>query len=183
MSEQSQPSNNGYVVGGSLAGALLLAVALVIPWEGYSARPYLDAVGVLTVCYGHTGQIEPRDHDRAECERLLHSDLGKAWRIVERCIRVPMTEYQAAALTSFAFNVGPGAKGVKDGLCTLKSGAEPRIRQYANAGRWADACAQLQYWVSARGKRLRGLERRRAVEQALCEGRIETVADIASRGP
>lgn len=173
MSEPAQPSHTGHIVGGSLVSALLLAVALVIPWEGYSSRPYLDAVGVLTVCHGHTGGIERREYSRAECDRLLHSDLGNAWQIVQRCVQVPMTDYQAAALTSFAFNVGPGAEGVKDGLCWLKTGEQPRIRKFANAGRWPEACAQLQYWVSARGKRLRGLERRRAAEQALCEGRVQ----------
>lgn len=170
----SEPIRTEQIVGGSLVSALLLAILLVMPWEGYSSRPYLDAVGVLTVCYGHTGNIQRREYSRDECERLLHSDLGTAWQIVERCIDAPMTDYQAAALTSFAFNVGPGAAGVKDGLCWLKSGFQPRIRKFANASQWPQACAQLQYWVSARGKRLRGLERRRAAEQALCEGRIES---------
>lgn len=171
MSDPQPNSHTGQIVGGSIVGMLLLAVALVMPWEGYSSRPYRDAVGVLTVCYGHTGNIAARTYTQAECEQLLQSDLGKAWQVVQRCVTAPMTPYQAAALVSFAYNVGPGVAGVKDGLCTLKSGAQPRIRQYANQGRWPEACAQLQYWVSARGKRLRGLERRRAAEQALCEGR------------
>jgi lysozyme len=173
MSEPAQPSHYGQIVGGSLISALLLAMALVMPWEGYRPRPYLDAVGILTVCYGHTGGIQQREYSPEECARLLRSDLGKAWQIVERCITAPMTDYQAAALTSFAFNVGPGGRGVKDGLCWLKTGEQPRIRKFANAGQWPEACAQLQYWVSARGKRLRGLERRRAAEQALCEGRVQ----------
>lgn len=170
MSDPQQNPGSSRIVGGSVAGMLMLALALVIPWEGYSPQPYRDAVGVLTVCHGHTGTIKQREYSQAECAALLHSDLGRAWQIVQRCITAPMTPNQAAALTSFAFNVGPGAEGVKDGLCTLKSGQQPRIRQYANAGRWPEACAQLSLWVSARGQRLRGLERRRAAERALCEG-------------
>ena len=154
-----------------MAGACLLALALIAPWEGYSAQPYRDIVGVLTVCHGHTGRVEPREYSREECGRLLASDMGEAWTTVQRCISVPMTEHQAAALLSFAFNVGPGKKGVKDGLCVLRSGAEPRIRAYANQGRWELACAQLPNWVFAGGRRSRGLENRRAAERAMCEGK------------
>lgn len=157
-------------VGGSAAG-LLLAALLVVQWEGYSATPYRDAVGVLTVCYGHTGAVQPqRTYTQAECAGMLASDLGEAWRTVQRCIDAPMTDYQAAALVSFAYNVGPGGRGVKDGLCWLKSGAQPRIRAYANQGRWDLACAQLPHWTLAGGRPMRGLQRRRAAEQALCEG-------------
>lgn len=159
------------VVGGSAVG-LLLAALLVVQWEGYSATPYRDAVGVLTVCYGHTGAVQPRQrYTQAECARMLASDLGEAWRTVQRCINAPMADHQAAALVSFAYNVGPGAPGVKDGLCWLKSGAQPRIRVLANQGRWDLACAQLPHWTLAGGRKLRGLERRRQAEQALCEGR------------
>lgn len=161
------------IVGGSVAGMFLLAMALLQPWEGYSARPYRDIVGVLTVCHGHTGRVEQREYSHEECGRLLASDMGEAWNTVQRCIDAPMTEYQAAALLSFAFNVGPGRKGVKDGLCVLRNGNQPRIRVYANQGRWDLACAQLPNWALAGGKRSRGLENRRAAERAMCEGRAQ----------
>lgn len=158
------------IVGGTLATMLALALGLVQPWEGYSAKPYRDVIGKMTVCHGHTGLVEQRTYTTQECQKLLESDLGTAWKTVQRCIDVPMTDYQAAALTSFAFNVGPGGAGVKDGLCTLRNGSQPRIRQYANQGRWDLACAQLSLWVNAGGKPYRGLQRRRAAERAMCEG-------------
>jgi lysozyme len=157
----------------SVLGILLIAGIVVAPWEGYSPTPYRDAVQVLTVCRGHTGNVEDRPYSKAECERLFRSDLGEAWQTVERCITGPMTDYQAAALTSFAYNVGPGGKGIKDGLCWLKSGSMPRVRRYANAGDWPRACAALEDWVYAGGRKLRGLERRRAAERALCDGKWE----------
>ena len=149
----------GRVIGGTLTGALLLAAAIIAPWEGYEARPYRDAVGVLTVCYGHTGNVQDRAYTQAECDALLHSDVGIAWRAVERCIHVPMTEYQAAALVSAAYNIGPSV------VC----GSTLQLK--ANAGDWPGACAQLDRWVYAKGKRLRGLVKRRAAERQLCEGR------------
>lgn len=172
MSTTDQSGHNtGVIVGGTVAAMLALAMWLVVPFEGRSMEPYRDVVGVLTVCHGHTGSVQQRTYTRDECDRLLRSDLGEAWRTVQRCIHAPMTDYQAAALVSFTFNVGPGRKGVKDGLCQLKNGRVPRIRQYANEGDWQRACAQLDHWVYAGGVRYRGLVRRRAAERAMCEGR------------
>lgn len=159
--------------GGSVVGVFALALVLLKPLEGESLTPYRDIANVLTVCHGHTGHVENRRYSHEECGRLLASDMGQAWQVVQRCITAPMTEYQAAAMLSFAFNVGPGGRGVKDGLCVLKSGAQPRIRVYANQGRWDLACAQFPYWVFAGRQQSRGLANRRAAEQAMCEGRSE----------
>lgn len=154
----------GRVIGGTVAGVLLAAAALVKPWEGYEAKPYIDAVGVLTVCYGHTGRstgtaVERKTHTRAECDALLEADMLEAWRHVERCITAPMTTGQGAALLSATFNAGP----------SIVCGST--LQRLANAGDWAGACAQLDRWVYAGGKKLRGLERRRSAERAVCEGR------------
>lgn len=171
MADPVAPQHTGPIVGGSLL-VMLLAALFIHPWEGRSLKPYRDIVGVLTVCDGHTGKVEQRPYTHAECDQLLASDLGAAWATVRDCYRAPMTEYQAAALVSLAFRTGPGAPGVKDGVCWLKSGRMPTIRVAANEGRWADACAQFDYWVSAGGQRVRGLERRAAAERKLCEGQI-----------
>lgn len=148
----------GKIIGGTLAGVLVLAAALIQPWEGYEPEPYVDAVGVLTVCYGHTGRVQDKTYTQAECDALLASDMGIAWRAVERCIAGPMTPGQAAALLSAAYNIGPSV------VCGST------LQRKANAGDWAGACAQLDRWVYAKGKRLRGLVKRRAAERALCLG-------------
>lgn len=171
MADPVQSSHAGPLVG-SLLVAMLLAAMLIQPWEGRVLKPYRDIVGVLTVCDGHTGNVEQRTYTEAECDALFASDLGEAWRTVQRCYIGAMTEYQAAALMSLAFRTGPGAPGVKDGVCWLKSGRMPTIRIAANDGRWADACAQLDHWAYAGGQRVRGLVRRAAAERKLCEGRI-----------
>lgn len=167
--------NTDAILGGSLLSALLLAALLIVPWEGKSLTPYRDIVNVLTVCRGHTGGVEDRTYTNVECERFFASDLGEAWRTVERCYSGPMMDYQAAALVSLAYRTGPGAAGVKDGVCWLKSGRQPTIRVAANEGRWADACAQFDYWTKAGGKTARGLVRRAAAERALCEGQPEVM--------
>ena len=153
------------IAAGGLIGGVLAAAALLIqPWEGRELAPYIDAVGVLTVCYGHTGRstgthVENRRYTDVECDALLEADMLEAWRHVERCITAPMNTNQAASLLSAAYNIGPSV------VCGST------LQRYANAGDWDSACAQLDRWVFAGGQRLRGLERRRAAERAVCEGR------------
>lgn len=143
------------------AAVLVLALGFVAHHEGYVPRTYSDPIGIPTACYGHTGaDVTPgREFSRAECDALLHGDLGKAYAYVTRCITAPMKDYQAAALTSFAFNVGGPA------VC------RSTLAKLANQGRWAEACAQLDRWVYAGKRKLPGLVKRRAAERAMCEGR------------
>lgn len=159
------------VVGG---GVIALAASVVVYFEGYVPNTYADPVGIPTACYGHTGADVRmgQQYTRPECMALLEADLASANAIVHRCITAPMLPHQEAALTSFAFNVGPGKAGVKDGLCVLKNGRQPYIRRMANSGQWSEACAGLMDWTSANGVKLRGLVRRRVAERAMCEGRV-----------
>lgn len=160
------------MIAGVAAGIIALAAGVVMKWEGYRADPYFDSVGVLTVCYGATQDVQRRRYSRAECDAFLARDLEKARETVHACVKRPMLPHQEAALISFAYNVGPGKAGMRDGLCVLKSGRQPQIRVKANAGDWVGACAELSNWTRAGGRKLLGLERRRADERRLCEGRV-----------
>lgn len=142
-----------------IGAALALAAGLVTIYEGYRSEPYRDVIGVLTVCYGHTGGVEDREYTPAECERLMHEDLREAHAAVKRCIGVSMTPGQEAALTDAAYNIGPAV------VCGST------LQRLALAGDWPGACAQLSRWVYAGGRELPGLVKRRAAERALCEGR------------
>lgn len=153
----------------TIALVLALAMAIVKPWEGGARKdPYLDVVGKLTVCYGHTGaDVQQRKYTDAECDRLLTSDLGIANAAVRRCIRSPMNVNQEAALTSAVFNLGPTV------VCSSTLG------RLANAGNWPAACRELTDAKNAKGEPLgwsyaggdfyQGLRNRRFVERALCE--------------
>lgn len=149
-------------VGFGVTGAGLAALAAFVGYhEGYIPHTYADPVGLPTICYGHTGpDVTPgRTATRAECDALLQGDLAKAYDAVQQCIRVPMADYQAAALTSATFNAGPKI------VCSSTLG------RLANAGDWPAACAQLSRWVYAGGRKLPGLVKRRAAERAMCEGK------------
>jgi lysozyme len=156
----------------SVVGALAAAAAVVTAWEPAPGdarlKAYRDFGGVWTICDGHTKGVRPgMVATHAQCDQWRDEDLQEANTIVDRCIDMP-NPHQRAALISFAFNVGPGREGVKDGLCVLKSGREPYIRRMANAGRWQEACDGLLAWTKAAGIELRGLVKRRQQERALC---------------
>jgi lysozyme len=156
----------------SVVAAIAAAAAVVTAWEPAPGdarlKAYRDFGGVWTICDGHTKGVRPgMVATHAQCDQWRDEDLREANQIVDRCIDAP-NAHQRAALISFAFNVGPGREGVKDGLCMLKSGREPYIRRMANAGRWQEACDGLLAWTKAAGIELRGLVKRRQQERALC---------------
>lgn len=135
--------------------------------EGRVLKVYVDPVGVRTVCDGHTrtGLVDGKVYTPAECDAFLVGDFKDAVRTVESCITAPLNPNQKGALVDFAFNVGPGGKGIKDGLCSLKSGKQPRITRLFNEGQYAEACKQFPAWNL---QKLRGIDTRRQKEMALC---------------
>jgi lysozyme len=153
-------ASSGAKIGGVAAAVLLLAGGLITKWEGVRYVPYRDAVGVLTVCYGHTGpDIVQREYSLAECKALLQADMRVANAAVRRCLPMPMLVQIEAALTSAAFNVGP------------KVVCGSTLQRKALANDWPGACAALDSWKYAGGRVMRGLVLRRADERAVCEGR------------
>jgi lysozyme len=92
-----------------------------------------------------------------QCLAFLNNDLVEAYADVDRCVTTTLTPQQAAAFSSFAFNVGG------------KKFCDSTLVKKANAGDMASSCAELSKWVYAGGKPLDGLVKRRAAERKLCE--------------
>lgn len=161
-----QPKTKALAAGVSLS--LALAGALATQFEGYRAKPYIDPVGIVTVCEGHTGRdiVPGKAYTKAECAEFKRRDLLEASATVDRCITGELTPGQRAALIDFAFNVGPGGKGVKDGLCVLKSGKVPTVRRLFNTpGQQRVGCLEFRKWNL---QKLPGITKRRAAEEATC---------------
>ncbi|MBN3345172.1 lysozyme [Pectobacterium brasiliense] len=139
-------------------GALAIAIVLIQWFEGVRYTPYYDVVGVLTVCYGHTGTdiVIGKTYTQAECDELLEKDMAPAASAVERYVKVPMSDFRKAALISFTYNLGAGSLTRSTMLRKL------------NAGDTSEACDELKRWDKAGGKVWRGLTDRRAVERELC---------------
>lgn len=145
-----------------LTGALAIAAALIVKWEGVRYEVYRDPIGILTVCYGHTGPELKlgQKYTIEQCRTMLAADMAEAEAAVKRCIPGPKTAYQEGALISGTFNAGP----------KLVCGST--LQRKANAGDWAGACAEFDRWKKAGGRVLRGLLLRRFDERGVCEGRI-----------
>lgn len=139
-------------------------VALIKEFEGLRLEAYRDAVGVLTIGYGHTGSdvtpgltISPKKADD-----LLQRDLLRFSADVSR-LTPRVTDTQFSALVAFAFNVG---SDIDDDTRAEGLGDSTLLRLH-NAGNYRAAAAQFEKWIYAGGRKLPGLKRRRAAEAAL----------------
>lgn len=131
-------------------------VSLVKQFEGYSATAYKCPAGVWTIGYGTTSGVSPGDRVTAtEADALLRQELSEAAECVEDLVNPALTQNAFDALCSFVYNVGRGAFA---GSTMLK---------HINAARMAAAANEFDRWVFAKGKRLKGLEVRRAAEKRL----------------
>lgn len=151
--------------------ALSMAAALAIPAEGLRQVAYKDSVGILTVCYGHTGRDVAKGvtYSLAQCDAWLTNDMRAAISTVERCVPGLPPEV-LAAFGDAVFNMGPTIACNTDA-----STAARRLKMYQQTGSiqyLAMACNELPRWNKARvagvSVTLPGLTKRRANEQALC---------------
>lgn len=154
LSPQLKKSIAG-VVGG---GAIAIAAVLINPLEGTKYVPYLDVVGVPTVCTGHTGPdiIMGKTYTEAECQALLNKDLRAVANQIDPLIKRPIPDTTRAALYSFAYNVGAGAF------------RQSTLLKKINAGDTVGACNELRRWTYAGGKQWKGLMNRREIERDVC---------------
>ena len=144
------------------AGATAIALVVIAHFEGVRYEPYRDVAGVLTVCYGHTGNdiIQGKTYTQQECDELLQKDFIRTQQQVDILVKVPVDDKTKASLYSFAFNVGTTAF------------ARSTLLKKLNAGDQNGACEEMRRWVYAGGKVCRGLGSRREAESALCNGSL-----------
>ena len=143
------------LVAAGASATLVAAGSLLYVFEG-DEQPYIDPVGVLTVCVGSTENVElGKLYSEHECTQRLIKDLRTAESAVNRCTPT-LPETMKPALVSFTFNVGSGA------YC------RSTLAKLANKGDYVAACQQLYRWVYAGGKVLPGLVKRRDAEALSC---------------
>lgn len=154
-----QPMSRSQKTGAAAA----LAIAIAAPAEGLRQWAYYCPAGILTVCYGHTGDVvKGKQYSLAECKALLDSDMHAAVEQVERChpgLPVEVT----ASFADATLNMGSTI------ACDSKNSTAAR---YLYQGRLIDACNQLPRWNKARVLgtmvELPGLTKRRIQERDLC---------------
>lgn len=136
---------------------------IIQDFEGWSAAPYRDTAGILTIGYGHkiqTGETFTT-LTKAQGVALLQKDLDRIAAQILPAITVRISENEKNALLSFAYNVGPTA--FKNSTLLKK----------LNAGDRDGAAAELLKWNKARDAKTQllvvvpGLTARRQAEQSL----------------
>jgi lysozyme len=135
--------------------------------EGFKSTAYWDKYGhCWTIGYGETEGARPGlKWTEAEADEKLRKRLAYFEDIVNDNVTTQLTQGQFDACVHFVYNVGPGAKGVKDGFVTLKSGEHSTMLRLLNAGAFKAAAAEFLKWVLAGGVVLPGLVTRRKLER------------------
>lgn len=131
---------------------------LIKHFEGLRLQAYQCSAHVWTIGYGHTAGVQPGDSVTTEqADSLLRQDIEESERSIARYVTVPLNSCQFDALASFTFNLGAG---------NLRAST---LLKKLNAGNYSGAAEEFPRWVSAGGKKLPGLVRRREAEKALFE--------------
>ena len=133
---------------------------IIKKWEGLRLKAYLCPAGVPTIGYGHTYNVKMgQTISVAQAELFLDHDYQNAEEQVLSLVKVPLTENQLGALTSFVFNLGAGNLRISTLLRKL------------NLGDYRGAAEQFGAWNKARVNgvmvALDGLTKRRADEKNL----------------
>lgn len=139
---------------------------------GERAQAYRDAVGVLTIGWGHTRTVKSDDMTitRAQAEDLLRSDVSSAEAAVNKAVKVSLNQNQFDALVSFVFNLGEG------------NFRKSTLLKKLNNGNYAEVPSELLRWVNAGGKPLPGLVRRRKAEATLFEAAPSDAVEVGHDG-
>lgn len=152
-----QPRNKRY------ASIVAAAAIMAAGFEGLYRTAYYDPPGVLTVCYGHTGDVQKgKRYSVEECKALLAADMLAAVETVDRC-QPGLPENVLAAFSDAVYNLGPTI------ACDRSRSTAAR---FLATKQYDAACNQLPRWNKARVGgvmvELPGLTKRRLKERDLC---------------
>lgn len=133
-------------------------VDIIKRYEGYKADWYRDGGGVLTIGYGHTGELPegftpPLSEDDAT--RLLLQDLAIYESAVNHSVKVEISKEMFASLVSLCYNIGVGAFN------------NSTLLRMLNHNDVYGAANQFLRWNKDNGVIVAGLTNRRADERNL----------------
>ena len=145
--DQAQAAASGSTVPTDTIGFLKQA-------EGFNPNAYSDyrqtSIGYGARAMPGETAISPQD-----AEARLASEAGKVGDFINQNVKVPLTQGQRTALTSFGYNLGTGQGGLSDLL--------PAV----NSGNWQGVARQMQSYNRAGGQVNDGLVSRRKMEAGL----------------
>jgi lysozyme len=155
------------------------ALELIKDFESFVPYPYDDLVpakggkypeykggpvkGTITQGYGHTNAAGPPKikfgsrWTKEYAEQILEQDLQKVIDSCDRLIKTGLNAHQYGAIVSFQYNTGSLGKS--------------SVLRLVNAEKFDDVPEALMKYVMSKGKKLKGLERRRKAECELWQSR------------
>jgi len=135
-------------------------INLIVSFEGFSAKPYLDSARIPTIGYGNTyypggKKVTMKDPEitKEKGAELFVAVLPTYEKIVNSKVKVDLTQNQFDALVSHTYNTGGS-----DTLFSLinRKAADSEIKDWF-----------IKRYITAGGKVLSGLIRRRKAEADL----------------
>lgn len=123
-------------------------------FEGCRLTAYQDQVGRWTCGFGHTsGVFAGQTCTQEQAEEWLQNDTAWAVSVVNRDVKVSVSQGEFDALVDFVFNLGSG------------SFEHSELLQLVNQNRLSEAAAEFERWDHAGGQVVAGLLRRRLAEK------------------
>lgn len=136
-----------------------LMLVSIAAHEGYRQKAYQDVRGVWTVGYGETkGVTKDSSMTRLEAQERLSQSAAEHAKGMVQCIKVPISQGEFDAYSSFTYNIGVRA------FCTST------LVKKLNQKDYDGACKELLRWTQAGGKVYPGLVKRRQQEYETCIG-------------
>lgn len=135
-------------------------IEFIASFEGFESKPYRDSAGIPTIGYGFTyypnGKkvtMQDKPITKAEALEIMAKVLPNYEKIVNRKVKVPLTQNQFDALVSHTYNTGGS-----DTLFKLinEKASKTAIRNWFETK-----------YITAGGKKRNGLVRRRKAEANL----------------
>ena len=131
-------------------------IDLIKEFEGLRLESYLCPAKKWTIGYGFTrGVKEDMEWTEEQAEWVLKSEVKEYCDAVNKCVKVPLNQYQFDALVSWTYNLGES---------NLKNST---LLKVLNDGDYESVPFQIKRWNKANGKVLSGLTRRRKSEAEL----------------
>lgn len=148
-------------------------IELIQHFESCVLKAYYDKHGrVWTIGWGSTGPDIKAGTvwTQEQADRRFFEHLEEFEDLLDAHVYVSLAQNEYDALVSFIYNVGPGMRGVKDGLIQLKNGNQSTLLKRVLAHDRMGAANEFRKWNRAGGVELAGLTRRRNAEAALYLG-------------
>jgi len=111
--------------------------SVIKKFEGFREYLYDDQAGNYTIGYGHKVDMDKNPILRVSKEqanRILAQDIDIAQGSIFELVKVPLSENQLIALTSFVFNIG------------IEAFSNSTLLNLLNQGKYLDAAKEFDRW-------------------------------------